>query len=81
MPVAVEYARSQFLMSTAPANRERTMASEAEGALGLAFPAAKRLVRRFTTGHIGDGACHRAGAIRRDQHRHIRHFGQLGHPF
>ena len=65
MPMAVEYARSRFLVSTAPANRERTTAGEAVGGLGLALPAAKRLVRRFTAGHIGDGASHRAGAIRR----------------
>lgn len=81
MPVAVECTRSRVLLSTAPANRERTTVGEAVGGLGLARPAAKRLVRRFTTGHIGDGSGHRAGAIRRHQHRHIRHFSQLGHPF
>ena len=81
MPVAVDYARSRFLVSTAPADRERKTVGEAVGALGLALPAAKRLVRRFTTGHIGDGSGHRAGAIRRHQHRHIRYFSQLWHPF
>jgi hypothetical protein len=35
MPVALEFARSRFLVSAAPAYRERTTAGEAVGGFGI----------------------------------------------